>query len=301
MRSTKLPLALATVMFASAIFVSSCRKKEAEDTDLTEASDHTLAEHSSNDIISIGSQASDNNSGNLSSFKMGNGGTNPDILSTCATIKRDSINKVDSVIFNNSSCMDGKVRNGVLIYNYSASTNGAKHYRDPGFNCSVTSSNYSVDGNAINVISKTIVNTTAVGFNPSSTNLTWSINSHIQIVKSTGTLDFSQSRTKTLLNTSDPNVYHGSATAISWNLAKVGITGSASGTTVKGTPFTAQVTSQLIRDFSCSVGGRHPFIQGTLEFTPGTKAPRTIDFGSGDCDLMATVTIKGKSHQINLK
>lgn len=279
--------------------ITSCQKKQnPADNETGAAGDHSLAEHISSDIVNIGSQAADNNSGSLNSYKTENA---ENTLNACATVIRDTTNHIDSVIFNNSACIDGKTRSGILIFNYSASTNGAKHYRDPGFKCTVTSSNYIVDGNQVNIISKTIQNTTPVGFNPTTTNLTWNITSHIQVTKSDGTLDFSANKTKELLNTSDPNVYHGATSAITWNLARIGITGNATGTTVKGDNFTANVTSQLIRDFgACTISGRHPFIQGAIDFTPGSKATRHIDYGNGSCDLNATVTIKGNTYNITL-
>ncbi len=299
MKTTKLSILFVGSLFVFVTSISSCRKhKEEKDEDVTEAADHSYAENASNDIINIGSQASDNNSSNLNTYRLG--GTE-DVLSSCATVKRDTINHVDSVIFNNSTCLDGRQRNGILNFNYSASTNGAKHYRDPGFNCAVTSNGYSVDGNAVNILSKNIINTTPLGFNPSTTNLTWNITGHIQVTKSNGTHDFSFTRTKTLLNTSDANVYHGSAIPISWNLARIGITGSANGTTASGKSYSGYVTSQLVRDFGgCTINNRHPFIQGTLEFTPSGKATRYVDFGNGSCDLNATVTINGKTHNITL-
>ena len=300
MKTSKLKLAIAVMLFASVALTTSCKKSNSEkDTDTTEADDHAMAENTSSDIMNIGSQASDNNSGGLNSYKLGN---DQEVLTACATVKRDSVNKIDSVIFNNSTCLDGRTRNGILIFNYSASTNGAKYYRDPGFSCIVTSVGYTVDGNAVNIINKSINNTTPIGFNPANTNLTWNIVSHIQVTKTEGVLDFSCNRTKTLLNTSDPNVYHGSSLPISWKLAKIGITGSGSGTTVKGVSFSGNTTSMLVRDFGgCTVSGRHPFISGTLDFTPGTKATRHIDFGDGTCDLNATVTINGITKNITLK
>ncbi len=298
MKNRKLSLAMVVLVMASAFLNTSCKKHhEEEDSDTSAASDHSLVEHISSDIINIGSQASDNSSSSLTS----KGFTPENELSVCGIVKHDTINHIDSVFFNNSTCIDGRVRNGILIFNYSASTNNAKHYRDPGFTCNVTSSNYVVDGNQVSIINKTIVNTTALGFNPSSTNLTWNINGHIQVTKTDGTVDFSFSKTKTLLNTSDPNVYHGSPTPISWNLARIGITGSANGTTVKGDNFTATVTNQLIRDFGgCNISGRHPFIQGSLDFNPSSKPTRHVDFGNGSCDMNATVTINGHSHNITL-
>lgn len=300
MRTHKLSLALAVLFFASSVLITSCKKNKQsdKDEDTSEASDHAQAENISNDIINIGSQATDNSSGGLSANRTSE--TDGD-LSYCATVKRDSIHRIDTVIFNNSNCMDGRTRNGILIFNFSGSASGAKHYRDPGFKCTVTSLNYSVDGNAVNIINKTIENTTAQDFNPSTTNLTWNITGHIQVTKSTGTHDFSFTRVKTLLNTSDPNVYHGSPTPISWNLAKISLTGNASGTTVKGRTYTANVTSPMIRDFGgCTIGHRHPFIQGSFELAPAGKAVRYFDFGNGSCDLNATVTINGVTYNITL-
>ena len=302
MKTKKFHLTLGALILAFAIVVTSCKKKDKEenDSDTTEATDHGISENISSDITNIGSQASDNNSGGLMAYK---GINTAELLSGCATVKHDSINKIDSVIFNNSTCIDGRTRNGILIFDYSASIHGAKHYRDPGFNCTVKSVNYVVDGHAINIISKNIVNTTALNFNPAETNLTWNMNAHIQINKAAGgTIDYTCNRTKTLLNTNDANVYHGPATAITWNLARIGITGTANGTTAKGINFTANTTSMMIRDFgACNISGKHPFIQGALDFTPQNKATRHLDFGNGSCDLDATVTINGKTHNITLK
>lgn len=298
MQLHKRSIAIFGIVFICAALVSSCKKKD-KDTDTSEAADHSLAESITSDVVNIGSQASDNNSGNLNAYKTAE---TTEILNFCATVKRDTIHHIDSVIFNNSTCLDGRTRNGILIFNYSGSTSGAKHYRDPGFNCTVSSVGYTVDGNAVNIINKTISNTTPAGFNPANTNLTWNISSHVQITKASGgTVDFNWNRTKTLLNTSNSNVYHGPAAPISWNLARIGLTGNASGTTAHGTSFVATVISQLVRDFgNCNIGGKHPFIQGELDFTPGTKATRHIDFGNGTCDLDATVTINGVVHHITL-
>src|SRR5258708_2369265 len=119
MKTTKLSILFVASLFVFATSITSCRKhKEEKDEDVTEAADHSYAEHASSDIINIGSQASDNSTGNLSTYR---NGSNEDILSYCATVKRDTINHIDSVIFNNSTCLDGRLRNGILIFNYLAS------------------------------------------------------------------------------------------------------------------------------------------------------------------------------------
>ncbi len=304
MKTTKLTLALAGLMLASAAIVSSCKKKDSTttptDNDTSAAIDHTMAESHASDVDNMASEVSEQ--GSLQSYRMGSGQESVSALS-CATLTYG--NRSITATFNGSTCLDGKTRSGSLTFDYSASPLTANYYRNPGFSCAVTSSNYVVDGNAI-TINKTILNTTASGFTPASTNITWAITATVSIVKANngGTISWTCNRAKTLLNTADTTVYHGQAIHITWSKARVGLTGSATGTTAAGNNFTANVTNQLVRDLSCAPDmnrpGRHPFIQGNIDFTPGTKATRHIDYGSGTCDLNATVTINGISYPITL-
>ena len=137
--------------------------------------------------------------------------------------------------------------------------------------------------------------------------MSWSVVSNISIVKTNGTLTWNATKTKTLLNTSDTNVYRGQSKYIMWTKARVGITGSASGTTAGGESFTASITGELVRDFTCSPNpnnpGHHPFIDGKFDFTPGNKYTRSFDYGApnnGACDNLATVTINGHTYSITL-
>jgi hypothetical protein len=304
MKTNKLTLALAGLMLASATIVSSCSKKDTttpttKDTDASGASDNHLAESTSNDIVSMGSQASDNTSGSLSSYR--NGSQTQILGLSCATVTRDTTLKIITVTFNSTSpCLDGRTRSGTIVYTYSNSVNGAKHYRDPGFELDVTSSNYVVDGNAVTIGNKTIKNITQVGFNPASTNETWSISATITVNKASGgSVTWTCNHIKTLLNTN--TAYTNASTPIDWPNAKIGITGNASGTRSNGETFTVNITNQLVRDFGgCVINGRHPFIQGTFDYSPSGKATRTFDYGNGSCDLNATVTINGVSYPITL-
>ncbi|HXC04200.1 MAG TPA: hypothetical protein VNZ86_05565 [Bacteroidia bacterium] len=278
-------------------------KKSTNNTPASEetatSSDNALAEHTVSDLTEMAAQASDGSSG-LSSYRVAPG-YDPVLALGCATVGFNAAAKVDTITFNNTMCMDGITRNGKLIIDWSASASGATHYRDPGFSCNVSSVNYTVNGMPVNIISKTVTNTTPVGFNPATTDLTWSINANISIAKSTGTFTWICNRTKTLLNTSDTSVYHGSARAISWAKARVGITGSANGNTATGLTYTATITNQLIRDFGgCNISGQHPFIKGTIQFTPNGHPTRTIDYGNGSCDLIYTVTVSGNTYTFTL-
>jgi len=142
------------------------------------------------------------------------------------------------------------------------------------------------------------------GLNPG-TNLTWSINSNISIVKpsNAGTITRLTSYTKELLNTNDTNCYRGQFKSIVWTLAKVKFNGNSNGINAKGENYTNTATD-LVRDMNCSPfpnkPKRHPFISGKLNHTPGTKATRYIDYGNGACDINATVTINGVIYNITL-
>jgi hypothetical protein len=282
------------------LLFTSCRKDNTEE-ETSSAEDHAMAENIYNDINAMAGQASDISSGSMSNYRLG---SDELILSlSCATIVHDSVNRTVTITFSGGTCQDGRTRSGSLIVNYSASTNGATHYRDPGFSCTVTSNNYVVDGNAVNIINKTITNTTATGFDPATTNLTWHIDAHIQITKSSGgTIEWTCSRDKSLLNTSDVNVYHGASAPVTWSLARIGHTGSGSGTCADGESFSVTITSMLIRDFGgCIVSGKHPIIQGTLDMTKGTRPVRHVDFGNGACDNLATVTVNNHTRTITLR
>ncbi len=292
---------LALLLVATTLFTQSCRKKESLDSDTSGASDNALAEGTANDITNIGSQAADNTTGTTSSLDSYRTANPNDILSTCAAnITWSPSNKIVTVEFNGSTCLDGRTRTGTLTFNYSASAATATHFRDPGFSCSVTSTNYVVDGNQVNIISKTITNTTPVGFDPATTNEKWTVASNIEIIKAggAGTITWTCNRTTTLLNTS--TVYTGAANPINWPMAKISVSGSASGTRANGESFTC-TASDLVRDFGgCNIFNRHPFISGTLDYTPSGKSTRHIDFGAGACDATATVTIDGAVYTITL-
>lgn len=308
-------MALASLTLASAVLFSSCKKdkkKEDIDSDTSAASDHATAENTSSDLLNIGSQSMEN--GSLTTYKMMPGGDDNLLtpMSGTVTITPNLTAKTITVTFASYVGTDGHLRNGTILYDYSQSVNNAIHYRDSGLYVSVTTPNndYYVDNNQVKVISKTIQNKGRI----TNGNMTWAVNAHLNIVKANngGTIDWNCSRNQVLLNTTAmtyngsalPAAYNGSSTPISWTTALIGLSGSANGTTAGGDNFSASVTSQLIRNFNCSPDAnhphRHPFVQGAIDFTPGTKATRHIDFGNGNCDLNASVTINGNTYNITL-
>ncbi len=303
------------------IGLSACKKEKEEqeiDKDTMGAEDNAYAESVSSDIEVIGSQAADGGT-SLNSFRITDASA---VLSSCATITRDTALRIVTVTFNGGTCLDGRTRSGMLTFDYSASPAVSKHYRDPGFTCTVTSNNYVVDGNQVNIINKTITNTTNGGdpntFNPTTTNETWHITADVSITRTNGAvITWHCNRTKTLLNTSTVcpasdfvNFPANNTIPINWPQARVGITGMANGSRTYNSnseTFTVTITNQLVRDFSstCDINGRHPFYIGTLERTSSARPTRTLNFGSdaagnisNNCDLyvLITFTVNGNPY-----
>lgn len=283
----------------------SCRKnsgpKVPKDNDTQTAQDNFYAENISNDILNIGSQAIENAS--LTTYKASQTADAQLLpMAPGATITGIGTLTITVDFGTGVLCKDGRIRQGKLIFDLSTSTPTTNtKYRNPGFRCIITSQNYVVDNYSVNIINKVIANTTPTsiptGTNPG-TNLTWSISANIQITKPNngGTITWNCTRTKELLNTNDPMCYQGQNYPINWPKAKIKINGSASGVNAKGENYTL-VAKDLVKDFTCSpypnAPYRHPFISGTIEYTPGNKPTRYINYGNGTCDAEASITVNG--------
>lgn len=302
---------LAIVVISFLCVITSCHKSEKTaaqepDNEQSTAIDNNLAENYSNDIVSMAGQVCE--IGSLTTFKTTNdfNAINFLTIAPCATVSGIST-KTITIDFGTNGCTgtDGRIRKGKLLFDFSSSTPTTNiKYRNPGFFVSIKSLNYLVDGNQINIINKTIKNTTPITI-PAGTNLTWSITANISIIKSNsgGTFSWICDRTKELINTSDPLCYNGQANAINWLKAKIKLNGNSNGTNSKGENYIAKI-KDIVRDYTCAPDPsklhRHPFISGTIEYTPGNRPTRFLNYGNGGCDLNATLTINGKSWIVTL-
>jgi hypothetical protein len=319
MKTSKITFVTAALFVAASLTFTSCKKKEKEtqepDNEQSTAQDNNMAENTDNDMIAMGSQLSEN-SGTLTTYKTIDSNSGLMMLPNCATISATTGTFTAgsatltaplsyTVDFGNTGCVgqDQRVRKGQLIFEFPNASATTKWYRNPGFKMVVKSNGYTVDGNLVAINGKTITNTTP-NTNPG-TNLTWSIQSDIQITKTNNEIvKWNCSRTKELTNTSDPLCYSGQANPINWTKAIVKLNGSSSGINAKGESFTA-VATDLIRNFNCTPNAaqphRHPFVSGTIAYTPGTRPTRTINYGNqNDCDFNATITINGQTYAITL-
>jgi hypothetical protein len=311
---TSTSLRFITMLLAVAMLqFTACRKKEPEpepepepDTEQTTTQDNNTAEMFANDIESMGSQVGEN--GQLTYRSSGSQAIELE-MSPCATVTPGSGTRTFTVDFGTSGCTgyDGRVRTGKLIFDYSGSTpTTSVYYRNPGFKLSVSAVNYVVDGHSVTINNKTITNTTPSsippGVNPG-TNLTWSVTANISIQKPNngGTITWICNRTKELVNTNDTTCYRGQGLHIIWSKAIVKLNGTSSGTNAQNESYSV-VATNLVRDFNCAPSllhpKRHPFISGTIFYTPGSRPVRLIDYGSGACDQVATLTVSGHTFTI---
>lgn len=250
--------------------LSSCNKIA---SGLGNDQDGALAENTYSDVYQISEEA---DNGSLNSFKTSEAS---DIMSTCATITKDTIAKTITVNFGSTNCLceDGKNRRGSVIINYTAS------YRDVGSVRTITFSDYYVNDNKIEG-SKTVTN---MGLN-SDSHLYFNIHVDGRIIKAdgSGTIVWTSDRVREWIEgesttTRRDDLYH--------------LTGSATGTTADGESFTANITAPLTIDLSC----RYRITEGTIENTRGSRGTRTIDFGAGNCDDEAVVSVGSRTRTIH--
>lgn len=267
------------IALTSLIFTG-CRKKEVleADTDTLSASDNSLAESYFTDVNNISDEAA---TGSLSSYK---GGSGDGILSACATISF-TLNGVDTLMTidfgaSNCLCLDGRYRRGQILVTWSGA------YKDPGHVHTITFNNYFVNDNQIQG-TKTVTNN---GLNNAG-NLSFSIDINGTVILSQanggGTITWVSQRTREFV---------AGASTPAWADDVYLITGTASGISSTGKSFTAETTSPIRKELAC-----HYIVSGTINFTPSGKFTRSIDFGNGACDNLATVTINGNTYTITLR
>lgn len=244
-------------------------------------------------------------------------------------VTRDTVAKYLFISYNNTKCVDGRLRDGTIAMNYAYTNKNAKYYRDFQFEGNVQLINYKVDGwrifqrNSFFITNKV----TPVDYKPASTNLSWRLNGDFDMKHpsdSTRNIHINVDYTKTLLGTSNPTIFPPSKqAAINWSLATVEYKGSSFGETSRNVPFTFsfQEAKPAIRDFTCypdkvvgvtvnsnTVTSRfeefHPFVGGAATFTTAALYPRVIHYGDEgtttyQCDNEGVVTIKGISYPVN--
>ncbi|MBI4931592.1 MAG: hypothetical protein HY841_12555 [Bacteroidetes bacterium] len=290
MKTKQLIFSATALLVAVSLTFTGCRKKdEDKDTDTSGAEDNSLADKSFEDMGQISNEAA--SSGGLNSYKSaGYDG----LLSHCATVTHDTaLNKI-TVDFGSANCYchDGRYRRGKLFITYTNSVKPEPYtYWDSLTQITIATApdnSYFVNDNQV-IGTKNITNK---GHNGAG-HMNWDVQVSGQIIKanSQGTITWTSTRNREWIADE--------STPLIWSDDIYGVTGTASGTSANGTPFNVTITSQLIRKIACS---KH-FVSGTLDFTPGSKPVRHVDFGyspspnpSGSCDSWISVTINSNTY-----
>lgn len=162
-------------------------------------------------------------------------------------------------------------------------------YAEAGTLITITTDNYYVNGNRVEGV-KTVFNE---GFNDAG-NLFYSIAvADGLITLATGeTISWTASRTREWIGGYGTPEIEDDVYALTDGIAAEH---AVEGVNRNGIPFTAHIAEPLIRELDCRW-----MVSGILEVSPEGMEMRTIDFGTGDCDNSATLTVGGFTTEITL-
>jgi hypothetical protein len=277
MYTRKLVSAAVLFITGAMISLSACRKEKdgANSDEGGYASDQAKMEQTFNEIEDISDEAV--TTGSLSNFKM----TAPIALGPCATVSFDTLNTPDTVIIDfgpvNCLCADGRNRRGKIIVSYTG------HYRDSGSVRIVTFNNYFVNDNQV-LGSKTVTN---MGHNSNgNTFFNISVTGSIVFANNQGTRSWTSTRTRTWIAGENTQPRLDDA----YEITGSGMVVRANGDTVQ-----ISIVTPLLKAVAC-----HWIKQGTVQISPSNKPVRLLNYGNGNCDNQATLTVNNVVHNITL-
>lgn len=292
MKYTNKFIVLGTAVVTLAIFIfTACKKNDSTPaTDTGFSSDQVTTEKTYDDAQTISDQA----------YSVGAGGSLANFRTTavtgggCATISRDSSSTADSLIvdFGSSNCLcnDGNYRRGKVIV---IKTGGG--YLTTGSVRTIGFDNYYVNDNQVTG-TRTVTNMGLNSYNQPYYEVV--VNGSIILANSAGTITYTADRKRTWINGfNTPAVW----TDDQYQIEDMNSTPSVL-TRANGNVISNQITNPVIIDVSC----KWKFVQGTVVHTitnATTSATRTatLDYGTGTCDALATLTYNGHTYNISIK
>ena len=272
----KISLAL-TFMMAALFLLSSCKKNNTTDDNFNAVKDDAFAESTFNNVTNIADEAYTlSTSGHFKS-------SDNIFLGDCATVTLDTtvFPRVLTIDFGDTNCLgnDGRYRRGKIIVTFTG------RYWHPGTIITTTFDEYYVNDNQVEG-TKVVTNN---GFNDSG-NMNWDIavNGLITLANGEGSISWNSQRNREWIE--------GISTPFNrWDNIYL-ITGDATGQRANGLHWTRQITNPLRIELACRF-----IVSGTVKVTPEGKPVRILDFGDGNCDNEATVTVNGTTHTIYLR
>lgn len=271
----RIPLALAA---ASCLLLSSCKKDSSTDaddvsaTDIAYVTDQAQLEKAYDDVDDIATQAASGS--DMSNYRT---------TSACAKVSIDSISTPKKVTIDfgptNCLCGDGVYRRGKIILTYTG------RYRDSGYVHTVTTDSFFFNNNQLK---GTRVVTNRGKNSAGQIYFTVAVDGTVLLDSAAGTRKWVSSRER---------IWTAGASTILRADDEYSITGNGTVTRVDGSTFTATIKSPLILAAACDW-----IKQGIIEIVPGSGGKtETLDYGSGTCDALATVTVGSRTRTITLR
>jgi hypothetical protein len=274
----KISLITGMILIATLLSVlNSCKKDDVQLEDSNISQDDAYAEKTFENVSDMADEAYDIGTGNhLKAFP-----GNRLFLSECATVTLDTtgIPYVLTIDFGDSNCLciDEKYRRGKIIITF----NG--RYRDPGTVITHTFEDYFVND-------KSVEGTRVV------TNMGENEDGNIYFtIEVTGVIQREDGSTFSWNSSRVREWAEGYETPTRWDDVYL-ITGTANGIRPNSLTWETEIITPLRAELVCRF-----IVSGSIEIRPQDRPIRLLDYGTGDCDNEATVTINGETYTIYLR
>ncbi|MDO9512464.1 MAG: hypothetical protein Q7J34_11945 [Bacteroidales bacterium] len=275
----KIKLILGILIVASLVFsLNACNKEDASintDKEINLASDEALSDKLFSDVKDIVDEAMGIGlkSTEIDTIFMG-----PCVVKTIDTI---GIPHTITIDFGETNCLcrDGRYRRGKIMVHYTG------RYRQVGTVITHTFDNYFVNDNQL-LGTKIVTNQ---GFN-SNNNMTWTISVNGQVIKANngGTITRVAERMREWSEGIETPHRR-------WDDVYL-LTGTSTITREDGSMQTSTITTALKKKMNC-----HWIVSGIIEMQRTGKPLKVMDYGDGQCDDLATVTVNGETRTIHLR
>lgn len=274
----KISLFTGMILIATLLSViNGCKKDDVQLEDTSISQDDAYAEKTFENVSDIADEAYDIGTGNhLKSFPV-----NRLFLSDCATVTLDTtgIPYVLTIDFGDTNCLcfDEKYRRGKIIVTF----NG--RYRDPGTVITHSFEDYFVND-------KSVEGTRVV------TNMGENEDGNIYFtIEVTGVVQREDGSTFSWNSSRVREWVEGYETMNRWDDVYL-ITGTAHGIRPNSLTWETEIITPLRAELVCRF-----LVSGSIEIRPEDRPVRLLDYGNGDCDNEATVTVNGETTTIYLR
>lgn len=275
---------LLIIAFLTISFAACSKKNNTDEIEATAAQSLNFAEIEDDNLQIMADQAEEK--GEISDLRLSKPVDNStvDIITGCATITKDTLSSPKKITIdfgNGCTNSNGVKRAGKIFVTYTG------NYRAEGTVIHIVSENYFVNNNKVD-IDRTVTN---LGEN-NNNNLEFSVQSTRMVTFTDGTSSSStQNKTREWIA--------GSNTPRDFTDDIYKVTGTGTHTSRRGILYDVSTITALTRKLSCQ-----QFVSGELKIIRNGNRERfgVINFGAGECDNEATVTLdNGRVFTIDLR